>query len=132
VTDNTPGVLAPEPSRAKLRHRTHRSCEERHMADATQLTAVNRAIDELKATVADARGAYGEAPAFRRLMNDVERLSIDASELDTVAPAAAPPPPVRIPIDDSPPDPAMWTDADDEGVGGFHGPHGGSASGSHR
>ena len=63
------------------------------MADATQLTAVNRAIDELKATVADARGAYGEAPAFRRLMNDVERLSIDASELDTVAPAVAPPPP---------------------------------------
>ena len=79
---------------------------------------IHGGIAELKATVADGRGAYGEAPAFRRLMNDVERLSIDASELDTVAPAAAPPPTVRIPIDDSPPDPAMWTDADDEGVGG--------------
>jgi hypothetical protein len=102
------------------------------MVDATQLKAVNQAIDELKARVADARSAYGEAPAFRRLMNDVERLSIDASELDTVAPAAAPPPIARIPIDDSPPDPSMWHDADDEGVGGFHGPHSGSASGTHR
>jgi hypothetical protein len=98
------------------------------MADATQMKAVNRAIEELQARIVDARPGYGEFPAFKRLVNDVERLSIDAGELATVSPASAPAPSARIPIDDTPPDPAMWGDADDEGVGGFHGRN----SGTHR
>ena len=93
------------------------------MADAMQMNAVNRAIEELRDRVVDARAAYGEIPAVQRLVNDVERIRIDARELDSLAPAASPPTTDRIPIDDTPLDPSMWTDADDEGVGGFHGPH---------
>jgi hypothetical protein len=105
------------------------------MADATQMRAVNRAIEELRARIVDARTAYGEIPAVRRLVNDVERLSIDASELDFASSIAAPPTTSstapKISIDDTPPDPSMWTDADDEGVGGFHGPNG-SSTGTRR
>ncbi len=90
------------------------------MSDATQVKAVNRAIDELRDRIADARAAFGEIPAVRRLSNDVERLRIDASELTELIPAAAPPP-EKIKVDDTPLDPSMWSDADDEGVGGFHG-----------
>ncbi len=106
------------------------------MADATQMTAVNRAIEELRARVVDARTAYGEIPAVRRLVNDVERLSIDASELDLGSnaspPATAFAPAAKIGIDDTPPDPAMWRDADDEGVGGFHGTSSGPNTGTRR
>ena len=103
------------------------------MADATQMRAVNRAIEELRARVGDARAAYGESAAVRRLVNDVERLSIDASELDPVGAAGTPSPPTaKIGIDDAPPDPSMWSDADDEGVGGFHGPNSGSSTGTRR
>jgi hypothetical protein len=105
------------------------------MADATQMRAVNRAIEELRARIVDARTAYGEIPAVRRLVNDVERLSIAASELDLASDIAPPPAAsfaaTKIGIDDTPPDPAMWRDADDEGVGGFHGPNG-SSTGTRR
>ena len=93
------------------------------MGDARQLKAVNRAIEELRDRIADARSAYGETPAVQRLVNDLERLKIDASELDSSGTAPPPPVTVKIPIDDTPPDPSMWGDADDEGVGGFHGQH---------
>jgi hypothetical protein len=51
------------------------------VADPTQIKAVNRAIEEWGARIADARAGYGEIPAVRRLANDVDRLTIDASEL---------------------------------------------------
>jgi hypothetical protein len=51
------------------------------VADPTQIKAVNRAIEELRARIADARAVCGEIPAVRRLANDVDRLTIDASEL---------------------------------------------------
>jgi|KBSSwiStaDraftv2_1062776.scaffolds.fasta_scaffold01702_16 hypothetical protein len=96
------------------------------MADGAEVRAVNRAIDELRMRVREARAAFGDAPALQRLINDVERLEIDVRELDAVAAtatvrASAPAMP-RITIPDTPADPAMWVDADDEGIGGYHGP----------
>lgn len=96
------------------------------MAESMQLVEVSRAIDVLGARVGDARAAYGDIPAVQRLVNDLERLRIDARELGDVARTAPPPAPrpptgPKISIDNSPADPAMWIDADDEGIGGFHG-----------
>jgi hypothetical protein len=103
------------------------------VADATQIRAVKQSIEELRARVVDARAAYGDVPAVRRLANDVERLMIDADELEAATPAVPPPTPPKIAIDDTPLDPAMWGDADDEGVGGFHGiTSGATRSGSQR
>lgn len=98
------------------------------MAELMQLVEVSRAIDLLGVRVGDARAAYGDIPAVQRLVNDLERLRIDARELGDVARTA--PPPTQVPrpptgpnisIDNTPVDPAMWVDADDEGIGGFHG-----------
>jgi hypothetical protein len=97
------------------------------MADSMQLVEVGRAIDLLGARVGDARATFGDIPAVQRLVNDIERLRIDARELGDVAsvvpPQQAPRPPTgpKITIDNTPVDPAMWADADDEGIGGFHG-----------
>jgi len=97
------------------------------MADSMQLVEVGRAIDLLGARVGDARATFGDIPAIQRLVNDIERLRIDARDLGdvagTVPPPQAPRPPAgpKIAIDNAPVDPAMWADADDEGIGGFHG-----------
>lgn len=101
-------------------------CEVGHMAEAMQVGAVTRVIDELGVRVGEARAAYGDIPAVQRLANDVERLRIDVKDLAAVDPSTlhtAPhsPPLPKITIDDAPVDPSLWVDADDEGVGGFHG-----------
>ncbi|HEY3737125.1 MAG TPA: hypothetical protein VGL26_06750 [Jatrophihabitans sp.] len=95
------------------------------MAEAMQVGAVRRVIDELGVRVGEARAAYGDIPAVQRLANDVERLRIDARELNDLGPTvpSSRPPVPHISIDDAPVDPSLWVDADDEGVGGFHGPH---------
>jgi hypothetical protein len=92
------------------------------MAVTSELTVLHRAIDELSVVVGTVRGRYGDIPAVRRLLGDVDRILLDASELDGVTPL--PPPPGQVEmhvIDDRPLDPSLWTDADDEGVGGYHG-----------
>jgi len=102
------------------------------MAESMQVIEVSRAIDVLGARVGDARATYGDIPAVQRLVNDLERLRIDARDLGDVARAAPlpaavpgqsprPPSGPKIAIDNTPADPAMWADADDEGIGGFHG-----------
>ena len=96
------------------------------MPNSKQLDDVSHAIDELRARVGDARAAYGDIPAVDRLANDVERIEIDARELVGAVPHNAPPPgqthhEPKISIDDTPINPALWADADDEGIGGFHG-----------
>ena len=90
------------------------------MAVTSELTVLHRAIDELTAVVGSVRGRYGDIPAVRRLLGDVDRILLDASELDTMAPP--PPPPGQVEmhvIDDKPLDPSLWSDADDEGLGGY-------------
>jgi hypothetical protein len=92
------------------------------MADPSELADLYRAIEELGGVVGSVRGRYGEIPAVRRLLGDVDRLLLDASELDGVAPP--PPPPGQVEmhmIDDLPPDPSLWSEADDEGLGGYRG-----------
>jgi hypothetical protein len=92
------------------------------MAATSELTDLHRCIAGLRAALDPVRSRYGDTRAVRRLADDVERLSLDASELDDVAP---PPTPAAVGtmevIDDTPLDPALWRDADDEGLGGYHG-----------
>jgi hypothetical protein len=100
------------------------------MPNSKQVDDVSHAIDELRARVGDARAAYGDIPAVDRLANDVDRMEIDARELVGALGVSArrlPSPgparniPQKISIDDTPLNPAFWADADDEGIGGFHG-----------
>lgn len=91
----------------------------------TELTELRRTIGQLRQCVGALRSRYGDAAAVRRLVNDVERLDIDATELDSpipVQPKSVDPAQV-VKIPDGPYDPALWQGADDEGVGGYHRDH---------
>ena len=92
------------------------------MAVTAELTTLHRTVDELRSVMANVRSRYGDIPAVRRLLGDIDRLDLDVSELDTMAPPpaaeAAAPHAVHM-IDDKPLDPSLWADADDEGLGGY-------------
>jgi hypothetical protein len=93
------------------------------MAVTTELTTLHRTVDELRAIVSAVRDRYGDIPAVKRLLGDVERLDLDTSELDELTPLPAAPTPEASEIhilDDTPFDPALWDGADDEGLGGYH------------
>ncbi len=93
------------------------------MAVTTELTTLHRTVDELREIVLALRDRYGDIPAVRRLLGDIERIDLDASELDDLTPLAAVPTPEATEIhvlDDTPFDPSIWRDADDEGLGGYH------------
>ena len=68
-------------------------------------------------------GKYGDVPAVRRLRNDLERLELDVNDVGLLPPNADVPSPLQMhTMTDEPYDPAMWADdADDEGLGGYHG-----------
>ena len=89
----------------------------------TELTELRRTIGQLRQCVGALRARYGEAPAIRRLVNDVERLDIDASELSEAPPVPEQPKATDrshvVVVPDTPYDPELWRDADDEGVGGY-------------
>jgi hypothetical protein len=91
----------------------------------TELTELRRAIGQLRHCVGALRSRYGDAAAVRRLVNDVERLDIDACELESPIPAQPKPvdPAQVVKIPDAPYDPSLWQGADDEGVGGYHRDH---------
>jgi hypothetical protein len=88
---------------------------------ANELATLRRTIDQLRQSVAGVRGAFGDAPEVRRLVNDLDRLEIDAAELASAIPRPLAPVPERVVVPDTPLDDSMWGDADDEGVGGYHG-----------
>jgi hypothetical protein len=92
--------------------------------DRTEVRRLKEAIEELRSCAGELRRRYGEVPAVRRIIGDVERLEVDAGDLSAAAPAVtsgvAAPPDVVTPLTDEPLDPALWADADDEGVGGYH------------
>jgi hypothetical protein len=93
------------------------------MAVTTELTTLRRTVDELRDIVASMRERYGDIPAVKRLLGDIERIDLDASELDDITPlpAASTPEASEIHIlDDKPLDPSLWEGADDEGLGGYH------------
>jgi hypothetical protein len=92
------------------------------MSSTTELADVKRALGQLRSSLDALRSRYGDVAAVRRISNDVERLDIDIAELSTTMPA-----PRResgltggetVIVPDTPYDPALWRDADDEGVGG--------------
>jgi hypothetical protein len=91
------------------------------MAVTIELTSLQRVLGELRSAVESVRTRYGDIPAVQRLLGDLDRTELDATELRTVVPAEAPLPAEEIHlIDDVPPDPALWADAADEGLGGYH------------
>lgn len=87
----------------------------------TEIAELRRTIGQLRQCVGALRSRYGDASAVRRLANDVERLDIDTADLDGHPPAvpAQAKPLERVPVPDTPYDPALWSGADDEGVGGY-------------
>lgn len=96
----------------------------------TEIAELRRSIGQLRQCLGTLRNRYGDAPAVRRLVNDLERLDIDADELEGSEPAPAPSRVVpaqtaggsgMIPLDDTPYDESLWEGADDEGVGGYRG-----------
>ncbi|MCQ4119091.1 hypothetical protein [Rhodococcus tibetensis] len=87
----------------------------------SEMLELNRTINHLRRCVGSLRSMYGDAAQVRRLSNDLERLEIDAQELDTSPPRVAQREPVeRIKIPDAPYDASMWAGVDDEGLGGCH------------
>lgn len=92
----------------------------------TEIDKLRRTISTLTSDVRALRQKFGDAPAVRRLANDVERLSIDADDF-TGSPSAEVPQQKkpdhgeRVIIPDAPYDESLWEGADDEGVGGYRG-----------
>lgn len=88
---------------------------------STELADLHRAVEELRHAVAELQHAFGHVPAVRRLRNDLDRLEIDAGELTSAPPPRTDSLPEHVVVPDTPPDESMWSGADDEGVGGYHG-----------
>jgi hypothetical protein len=88
------------------------------MAETAELTSLRRAIDDVRSCVAVLRDRHGDVPSVRRLVGDVERLDLDAADIDLPPLQAVP---EVVPLGSEPVDPSIWVDADDEGVGGYHG-----------
>ena len=91
------------------------------MPVTSELSVLHRTVDELRSVIGSVRSRYGDIPAVKRLLGDVDRLDLDVADLDDVVPpelqtGAGP---VEI-MDDRPFDPSLWVDADDEGLGGYH------------
>lgn len=93
------------------------------MPVSVELRTLNRVVDELRSAVASLHGKYGNVPTVSRLRNDLERLELDVQDVSSLPPSG----PAAVaaalqPLTDEPYDPAMWAeDADDEGLGGYHG-----------
>ena len=91
----------------------------------SEFATLRRSIEQLRQSVSGVRSAFGDGPEVRRLMNDLERLEIDASELASAEPVRQTNSFGRVPehviVPDTPLDEAMFSDADDEGLGGYHG-----------
>jgi hypothetical protein len=94
------------------------------LAQAAVLNTLHVTLDQLRHCVGELRDSYGDIPAVLRLTGDVDRMVIDAAELDVLPappPARSAPPglsPITV-LTDDPVDPALWADADDEGLGGY-------------
>lgn len=94
------------------------------MASTPEVTAAEQAARELRRCVGEMRTRYGDVPAVRRLVNDVERLDIDLADTGGLTPRSeaegrAAQDVVEIPS--AAYDERLWQGGDDEGVGGPHG-----------
>ena len=93
------------------------------MPVTVEVRTLHRAVEELRSAVASLHGKYGDVPTVRRLKNDLERLEMDVHDVGTLPAGSRHAPAFELsPLTDEPYDPAMWAeDADDEGLGGYHG-----------
>lgn len=91
----------------------------------TEIAELRRNIGQLRQCVGTLRSRYGDAPAVRRLINDLERLNIDADDFEgtQLVPVQQRKPDRSdvVVVPDTPYDESLWAGADDEGVGGYHG-----------
>jgi hypothetical protein len=87
----------------------------------SEITDVQRIVSVLRRKVASLRYHFGDVPDVRRLLNDVERLDIDITELhgNTSRPRRTQTLADVVMIPDAPYNPELWQGADDEGVGGY-------------
>lgn len=83
------------------------------------LTSVQRCLDELFRTVARLEQEFGGGLEMRRVRTDADHLRESLALLREAAPALSPPlRPELVPVPDTPYDSTLWTDSDDEGLGG--------------
>ncbi|WP_393062900.1 hypothetical protein [Streptomyces sp. LN549] len=75
-------------------------------------------IDQLARWIDTQRSRIGEPTELLRLVNDVERLRIDAAGISSALRSLPSPQRHFVAVSDVPYDPNLWLGADDEGVGG--------------
>jgi hypothetical protein len=63
------------------------------MAVTSELSALHRTLEELRVNVSSLRSRYGDVPAIRRLMGDLDRFDLDVADLEGLVPVAAVPNP---------------------------------------
>ncbi|MGO4616020.1 hypothetical protein AB4305_26150 [Nocardia sp. 2YAB30] len=86
----------------------------------SEFAELRYAVGQLRQSIGALRTHYGDANTVRRLENDLERLVIDADELEQSPPPEVPRRPQdTIYVPDSKSDEAAWMGAQDEGLG-FH------------
>lgn len=87
-----------------------------------EIAELRRNIGHLRQCLGTLRKRYGDSPAVRRLVNDIDRLNIDTDELEDhrLVPKQTAMKSERVVIPDTPYDESLWAGADDEGVGGYH------------
>lgn len=94
------------------------------MANA-EITELRRTIGQLRQCVGTLRSRYGDAPAVRRLAMDLDRLEFDTEDFEGTPPVPVQQRPIDrsqvVVVPDTPYDPSLWADADDEGLGGYRG-----------
>jgi len=95
------------------------------LSSTTEFTELHELIGDLRRCVTALVSRYGDSPATRRIVNDaegilnaVDRLDIDAEELELGRRVTRHKQPEKIPIPDTQYDSDFWRDVDDEGVGG--------------
>jgi hypothetical protein len=89
------------------------------MSSTKEFAELHELVGGLRRCVTSLASQYGDSPATRRMVNDIDRLDIDAEELElsrgvTRHRRSA----EKIAIPDTQYDSDFWRDVDDEGVGG--------------
>ena len=90
----------------------------------TPLAAAGRCLEELDRALQAALRPEAAGPGtgldVRRVRTDLVHLRESLALLRDAATATAPRPPAMVDVPDTPYDPSMWRDADDEGIGCRH------------
>ncbi len=98
------------------------------MPTPAELAELHHLIGGLRRCVTSMKSRYGDTPAMRRvvndadrLLNDLDRIEIDVSELGVARGGTSSHSGEKIPVPDTQYDTDFWRDVDDEGVGGQFG-----------